>query len=260
MGTHSAMADDVVVGIVAYNTDLPVVEATLRSLRESDIPLSVQVLCNAPSKEYQQAVGALCARYDVEALLHMPNKGFGAGHNSIANASSAEWYICCNPDIEVRPDTIRVLIEAASALPNAVILGPKLVSENGEVQPLARKHITLWTWTLRQLWRLAPSLFKPYEITFDYNKTQAIQFTSGAFFAIKMDHFRQLKGFDEGFFLHFEDADLARRAEAFGTNYFVATAVAKHQWGKHWARSSHAMKQNFKSFGRYLMKHGIMNH
>jgi|GEM_PF-2462194 len=248
----------VVVGIVVYNTDIQIFKRTLSTLMISDYPITIAVLCNAASAEYQSKITQLCEEFGAICLSNEPNRGFGAGHNSIVRRTESDWYICCNPDVEVQPSTIYKLIDFGQGTPNAVIIGPRICYPNGAPQPLARRHLTLFTWIHRQLWRIAPKLFKPHEIRFDYQKTQPAQFVSGCFFLISRSKFIALDGFDENFFLYAEDADISIRASKIGLNYYVAETEIIHIWTTNIKKSKKAIILELKSLARFALKHSFL--
>jgi GT2 family glycosyltransferase len=261
MTRHLVFSDqkkiNITVGIVSYNTSVLTLRKLIESLKKSDCSLKIVLLCNSQNEIYQSELFQISKEYQINLLNNQPNRGFGAGHNTIAQEFQAEWYVCCNPDVMVRPDSISKLIQFADEKPDAVMLMPRVVSENGTVQPLARRHLTLITWIHRQLWRLMPRLFKPFEISFDYHKSQPVDFVTGCFFAIRHEKFRRLGGFDEQFFLYSEDADLSYRASKIGSNYFVATSEITHFWTTDKTRNHRIIFQELKSLIYYFGKHNL---
>lgn len=249
-------AQSVCIGIVVYSTDLSVLNRTLLSLISSTVAAQLIVACNSAVEEYREEVRKLCHKYGGK-FLAIENRGFGSGHNDILKEVQTEWYVCCNPDIEITQNCIERLLDCAKTKSDAILLGPKVLNLDKTVQQLSRRHISVFSWVHRQLWRLAPNLFKPYEMGFDYSKTQELEFVSGCFFMIKTEHMRLLKGFDNRFFLYCEDADLSRRANKLGKNYFVADAVIYHVWEKAWTSSTQASKVYFRSLWQYFCIHGF---
>jgi GT2 family glycosyltransferase len=244
-------------GIVAYNTDIGILGSTIKSLLSCTTGLRVIILCNSPLASYQQAVQDLCAEFKVDCFPNQANGGFGKGHNDIVRQVSTEWYICCNPDVVVNPTAIENLISFAETKNDAIILSPRIVGPSGETHFLARRHLTILTWLHRQLWRIWPSVFSPFEFRFDYGVSQKVEFPSGAFFAIRTRHFKQLEGFNEEYFLYCEDADFARRASNIGHNYYVSGAEVIHAWDKAWSRSTQMFLQELKSLYKYFRIHGF---
>jgi hypothetical protein len=74
-------------------------------------------------------------------------------------------------------------------------------------------------------------------LALDYSTRLAVEQPAGAFFMVRRAVWRELGGFDEGFFpLWFEDVDFCRRVADRGYNlYYVPEAVAKHK-GAHSVR------------------------
>lgn len=247
----------ITIGIVSYNTPPQTLQKLVSSLKNSNLSATIVLLCNSENTSYQIEICELSKEYGVEFLGNQPNRGFGAGHNSIARAFPAEWYICCNPDVVVKQDTISELLGFAEKNNDAILLMPRVLSKDGSIQPLARKTLTPISWFHRQLWRLMPRLFRPFELRFDYKKSQPVDFVTGCFFAVKQEHFWKLGGFDESFFLYSEDADLSYRAKSLGVNYFVATSEICHLWTTNSCRNRKIILLELKSLYHYFNKHKL---
>jgi GT2 family glycosyltransferase len=243
------------VGVVVFNTPQQTLERTLQSLKGSTVPVDIICLCNSPSQRYQDDVKEMCARLGVLCLSNQPNSGFGAGHNVIWRSVYTDWYICCNPDVVVDHQAILKLLEFAETKSDVSLLMPQVRNVDGSIQPVARQHPTPTRWIVRQLWRMFPCAFRPYEIAFDYSTTQPVEFVTGCFFMVKLDVMRKLNGFDESFFLYAEDADISKRAERHGLNWYVHSAIIIHAWSAEWKRSFSAMTMNLFSLIRYWCKH-----
>ena len=247
-------ADRVIAGVVTYNTEIATLTKTLESLRSSEYPVKITVLCNSPVESYQIKVVELCSAMGVNCMHHQLNLGFGAGHNRIVSESTGDWYICCNPDVVVEKSAIGALIDFAKCRHDAVLVCPQVLYPDGRIQPLSRRHLTFSNWLHRQCWRLSPKFFKPFEVTFDYAHSQKAEFVSGCFFLISVEKYQDLGGFDEEFFLYAEDADLSWRASKIGVNYFVAESKIIHIWSTNLARSPRALLHEFRSLIILFMK------
>src|SRR5205085_4347722 len=79
--------------------------------------------------------------------------------------------------------------------------------------------------------RLMPSVFPPhFAIEWAHDETRAVDQVMGAFMLVRRALFGSLGGFDERFFVYFEDLDFACRARARGfASVFLATAQAFHR-------------------------------
>jgi len=246
-------------GVVIHNTPSEIVEQLLSSLSRSTVLLSIVLLCNSSDDEQNATVDRLARQYGGKALLREENRGFGAGHNTIVQrfGDGCEWYVCCNPDVVVEPQSIEILIAATHEHADAVILGPKILNVDGSVQSVHRRHPSLARWVYRQVRRVLARPLDEIPVTREGLDVVRTEFVSGCFFAIRLSHFHAIQGFSEDYFLYFEDADLSRRAEKLGRNYIVQASRVTHGWGKGWSKSSRLAALHLRNYARYLLRHGL---
>ena len=81
--------------------------------------------------------------------------------------------------------------------------------------------------------RLFPRWFPSHFLRdMDYERTQVVEQVPGAFFLIRRALFEQLGGFDERFFMYYEDVDLSYRARLAGWNtLFIGDIFVQHVGG-----------------------------
>jgi len=91
-----------------------------------------------------------------------------------------------------------------------------------------------------------------------YERSYDVPFVSGAFMFCRTQVLRELGGFDEGFFLYFEDADLSLRVQNHGcrTVYFPEVSVT-HTWERMAHKSLHGGWMFLKSAYLYFHKWGF---
>lgn len=247
----------VTLGVVIYNTHLALVRKLSRSLKNSEYPLKVVFLCNSDDQSYNDSLQEVCALYNFEFLPMEPNRGFGAGHNRIASSYASDWYVCCNPDIEIESTTIKNLLAFAAEKSDSILLAPQIKEANGDIQKLSRPKLTPLSLVWRYASQFLPEGLRSFEYRFDYSKSSKIEFVSGCFFAVKAENFSKLEGFDENIFLYAEDADLSLRALEIGSNYYVSNAVVRHEWMSRKQRKLSSMLTQFKSQLYYFRKHSL---
>lgn len=178
-------------------------------------------------------------------LIHRPeNPGYGSAANIgvAALPDDCDWFVVCNPDITVTPDTLATLLEQAHSHPNAGVLGPAISNEDGSLYPSARAlptlgvgigHALLGVMWPENRWTRA------YRGDYRGTSTRESGWLSGSFVLVRREAFVAIGGFDEGYFMFFEDVDLGWRiADAGYTNLYVPKASAIHLGG-------HSTKSNY---------------
>lgn len=204
------------VGIVtvSYGSD-EVLPAFLSSVPgSSSRPLRVVVADNRPSDGSIPSI-VRTAGFD---YLPMPsNLGYGAAINAAVATlpRDIEWLVIGNPDVTINPGAIDVLIGRAEKNPRTALVGPRIVDENGVVYPSARAIPSLKTGVghalFANIWPTNPWSGSYHNDQSETLETRTSGWLSGAFFLARRSAFEKLGGFDEHYFMYFEDVDLGYR-------------------------------------------------
>lgn len=142
-------------------------------------------------------------------LLPLPhNGGFSAGNNAALQTISADFYFLVNPDVVIHPHWREAMEQGLSADPRIGIVGCKLYYPNGQLQH-AGGFLTY------------PHLLPTHDgigqaDEGQWNSVKRCDYIIGAAMGIKGELLAKIGGFDERFFLYFEDTDLCRRAQQAG--------------------------------------------
>ncbi|AWK90281.1 glycosyltransferase family 2 protein [Azospirillum thermophilum] len=172
------------------------------------------------------------------AVLRNPaNRGFAAACNQGAAGARSDWLLFLNPDTRLSGTSLApalsFLEEPASA--RTGILGIRLVDEAGRTQRACARFPTPGRILAQALGldRLWPACFPPHFMTdWDHADTRPVDQVMGAFLMIRRDLFERLGGFDERFFVYFDDVDLCLRARQAGWEVVhFAGAEAYHRGG-----------------------------
>lgn len=167
----------------------------------------------------------------VDVIESPTNAGFGAACNAgAAKQADAAWYLFLNADVELAHGALAKLVAAGDADPAAAVLGPTVLGADGEPQLSVRGHPTrlalLHQHTALRFLRVGASAYARYR------SPPAPEVLMGAAILVRGDDFRAAGGFDERYFLYFEDADLCRRIAEKGRGVrFVAEATVRHAGG-----------------------------
>lgn len=187
------------------------------------------------------------------------NKGFGAGHNSILENINSDFHIIMNPDVSVYDITGFIkAIDFLQTHKSIVMLSPMVRNKNnGGIQLLNRKEPTVFDLFIRFL---GPTYFPKRQAAFvkkksGYNHIQIDENATGSFMIIRTTIFKSIDGFDERFFMYFEDTDLTKRVSQKGMVVFYPYFTIIHAW-KRDNHSAKGIKFMLKSMVLYFNKWG----
>lgn len=174
-------------------------------------------------------------------LLHIicnkENRGFGAACNQGAALAKSEYLLFLNPDTRLFEDSLSTPISFMKQPTNSSIgiCGIRLVDEQGNVTTSAANFPTLriMLGEILGLNKLFPGVFPIHLLDFsELCGNSPVDQVIGAFFLIRKNVFDRCGGFDERFFVYFEEVDLSLRVKQLGySSYFLSEVTAFHKGG-----------------------------
>jgi GT2 family glycosyltransferase len=151
------------------------------------------------------------------------NRGFAAGVNLGARMATGNRLLILNPDAILQPGSIAALEAARTGQAEPVVVGGKIHGKDGvEQRGARRRRLTLQSAAVTFLGMGWLRSMNPAFVNINRNTEPEpagpvpMDAVSGALMYMSRAGFERLGGFDEGYFLHVEDLDLCRRAEADG--------------------------------------------
>lgn len=185
----------------------------------------------------------------VKHIRNPAPRGFGANHNAAFKHCSAKYFCVANPDICIYSNPFPGLI-AAMQDPMVGVVAPRVLNASGRTEDSARFFPTPLGIFRRVLaiqdGRYPVEGVKPLEA----------DWAAGMFLLFRAEAFDHLGGFDENFFLYFEDVDVCTRLWKKGWKVMIHPGVSV----VHLARR--ASRGNFRYFLwhvssmlRYFLKH-----
>lgn len=210
--------------IVSYNVS-SFLEECLKSINEKLKGLCYKVIV-VDNDSHDNSASMVETKFpDCQLIKTGKNIGFGRAVNIGASAIRADNYLVLNPDTIITNNIIAEMVKHLKQNPSAGIVGCRMLTEEGKIQPSVYKSpsLAVTVMGLLQVKRLLNS--KVLAAVFKYcagiiglndyvspeqnlNHWRKVQSVPGSCFLIRGWLFRQLKGYDEHFFLYFEDADL----------------------------------------------------
>jgi N-acetylglucosaminyl-diphospho-decaprenol L-rhamnosyltransferase len=218
---------------------------------------AVTVVDNASDDDGVQVARAVPG---VQVVANARNVGFGAGCNIGATASppGASMLLFLNPDARIATSSLETLLAYLDANPRCALTAPRLFRLAAPDEPVssAGRSATLLT----ELRRFAPLVlarrlperrFPP-----SYSTSGPVDYVEGACMLVDRARFEAAGGFDEAFFLFFEELDLANRLRAAGWTVDLAARVsAQHEVGASRSFTPYSSRPELvESTVRYLAK------
>ncbi len=170
-------------------------------------------------------------------IRNLRNRGFAVACNQGAAGSTADYLLFLNPDTELDADSLGGAVRFMQAKENAgvEVSGIRLRDAQGVTQRCCARFPTPGLMIAQALGldRFLPALFPPhFMVEWDHQDSRDVPQVMGAFLLIRRSRFEALHGFDERFFLYYEDVDLCFRVvQAGGRCVHNAGASALHVGG-----------------------------
>jgi len=244
--------------IVLYKMSVADIEPLIRELSRQGVA-KVFVVDNSPPSFGSS--GNSLPRIAYEYIRTGVNLGYGRGHNIAINKSveTYKYHLICNPDIDLSTNVISELVNYMDSHPDVGLCMPKLVGTDGVIQHCCRRSPVVWdyvsqlvcrgTWGKRRAFRLEMR-------DYDYEAGMEVQCLSGCFMFFRGEVLKRLRGFDEKFFLYFEDFDLSMRSRKLARNVYVPSTFVVHERQSAHRRSWRLKGVFVMSAMRYFLKWG----
>jgi O-antigen biosynthesis protein len=216
----------------------------LHSLRAyTALPVEVIVVDNGSQ---DGTVEFVRAHAHVHLITNASNLGFAHAVNQGLHAATGQVLLLLNQDIVAQPNWLEPILQRLQQEPNVGIVGSKLLYPDGRVQH-AGGHLLMPSW-------------EGVHYT-DDNPANAIDFVTGAAFAIRRTCWQAIGNFDENFYpAYFEDVDYCLRARAGGWRvvYEPRSVLTHHESQSR--GSDYALAVNYHAQRlRLVLKHRPMN-
>jgi N-acetylglucosaminyl-diphospho-decaprenol L-rhamnosyltransferase len=172
----------------------------------------------------------------IKIIDNLENLGFGAACNQGARNCSSDYILFLNPDTLLYSDSLSVPISFMEKPQNRTvgICSIKLMGETDVQRNCARfptpRILIGYSLGINKLF---PKTIPSHLMSeFDHESSREVDQVIGAFFLIRRQLFEELNGFDEKFFVYFEEVDLSYRAKQKGwSSFYCAEATAFHKGG-----------------------------
>jgi N-acetylglucosaminyl-diphospho-decaprenol L-rhamnosyltransferase len=242
---------DVSVVVVTWNA-APWVERSLASVRGHEC-----IVVDHGSTD--GTVELVRERFPDVRVLEQENRGMGAGNNTRMRAADGRYFFLLNSDAWVLGDGLDRLVAFADTHPEAAVVGPKLLNEDGTLQRSVRAEPTLWRLATEFLFirKLAPRsrLLNPlYAGGFAHDEVREADWLYGPALLVRRDAVDAVGLFDESFFMFSEEVDWLTRFRRAGWKiFFFPVAEVVHVGGA--SHGGRLYAENLRGNLRWFDKH-----
>jgi N-acetylglucosaminyl-diphospho-decaprenol L-rhamnosyltransferase len=239
------------IAIVNWNTAAAALQAASAYLASEGVEARVTIIDNDSRPEQRDLLREGCPD-GVRLDLSAENLGYGRAANRALRGGDGELVCVSNADVLAEPGALAALGAAASGEPRAGMVGPVFGSDTDRYHAALPGATTMLARIFVGSFGQRPLVNPPGD------RVTEVGQPSGACFVVRRELWEQVGGFDEGFFLWYEDVDLAQRLHDRGYRNLVAgSARVGHAGAEAFAQIDPRRQQAIRlgSVERYIRLH-----
>jgi GT2 family glycosyltransferase len=259
---------------VTYFSDLALLKPLLLSVEVASAKLFAEhgyrceyfIIDNSADEDYFWRLELLCyAFFNIDYLsIHViraaKNLGFGGGNNLVLGELDSDFHLVMNPDVTLEPLALCRAVEYLEKNSDVGMVSPRIVDINSVSSHVIKTYPDCFTLFLRyieipMLTRSFSARLKRYACSHLVDDScKDVHLAGGCFLLIRTYLFEQLNGFDDHFFVYFEDYDFSIRILDYAKIAYVPEVKITHVGGyvgkknlkHHWFFSVSALKFFFR--------------
>ena len=205
--------------------------------------LTVTLIDNASGVAYREQLARLVNDWPqdgcrLQCVWEPVNRGFGPGHNVVIRELDSDYHLVLNPDVELQPDSLQAGLAVLQACNDIALISPWAAGGSGEQEFLCKGYPSVLVLLLRgfapqAVNRLFRRRLDAYELRdrCSGDAQAEVPIASGCFMLTRTAVLRAVGGFNEQFFLYFEDFDLSLRLKNKGRLVFDPSVRIVHHGG-----------------------------
>jgi GT2 family glycosyltransferase len=215
---------------VTYFSDITVLSQLIESLRSAASILNEQkgyvinyfIVDNSVDKNYFSKIKLLTDQQKVTDFFMIAlidsgkNLGYGKGNNLILDDLVSRYHLVVNPDVYVATDSLLLAVEYMESHEDTALISPKVRSD-AKVLHVIKNYPDCLTLALRFMDKPALNAIFSQRLAsyqredLDNQFSDDVLLSGGCFMFFRSSVFKALGGFDQRYFMYFEDYDLSLR-------------------------------------------------
>lgn len=171
-------------------------------------------------------------------ISNLERKGYGANHNQAISIAKGRYVALMNADLVLGKGCIRKFTEYMDSNPDVGMVSGNFIFPDGSPQYLNKRLPAIADLFIRRFLPSSIRSKKPFsdriakyemhDVGYDY--FAEVPFLSGAFLFARKEALLEAGGFDDGYFLYFEDVDLCRKISLKWRTVFHPGVEIVHRW------------------------------
>lgn len=246
---------DLCLSIVTYNSENDLCRI-LESLRNT-VGVSLQTIFVDNHSSDGSVSMIRSSGVDHTLLITERNIGFAAANNRAIQRADARYLLVANPDVYFESDLLRKCVDYMDAHPDIALMTPRLLNTDGSQQYTPKRKPKL---SYLAAGFVEGKTGRKQRLRSEYTlrdagltETTDIDFCPGCFLFARAEMLKACGGFDERFFLYFEDADLTLRMQEFGRTVYNPALTVNHYWHRD-NHNAKGLRFELMSMVRFLWK------
>jgi len=249
---------DLSVSIVTFNNSKEIGAAidSLVSSIGNDLSYKLFVIDNNSSDNTSEEVQKRRMDGRINLISLEKNVGFGSGHNVVLELLNSKYHLIMNPDILVKGNAISRIVDFLEKNDDVGLVSPNIVNPDGSIQYSCKRDPTILDLLIRLL---LPNCCRKRQERYmmkdhDHSKVFDAPIVSGCFMFLRTELLKRVNGFDERFFLYFEDTDLCKRIGQHSRIVYFPYATVSHEWKRESRRKLKLLITMMSSAIKYAIK------
>lgn len=246
--------------IVNYNSSEYLVKCldSIARLEKTHFVLDKIVVVDNASDQRNRYM--LKERKEIHLIKNNKNEGFAKACNQGADETDSDYLLFLNPDTILFEETLDQSVECYEKQKNKRIgvLGVQILNENNEITKTCSRFPKNFYFFAKCMGinRIVHS-WNQFMLEWDHRESQKVDEVIGAYFFVSRDIFQLLNGFDERFFVYYEEVDFCYRLKQKGyySYYYADTAIVHSEGGASKNVKSLRLFYELRSRILYMQKH-----
>jgi len=199
----------------------------------------------------------------VKICINRNKRGYGANHNLNIKRAQGKYVLVLNADLRFEENTVRDMLVFMESNPECGASSCRLMNwDNNGIQHTCRTFPSLfdiWARRFPLKSKMLHAIADRHEMLHhDYHQSFETDWFQGSFMFFRREALEQIGGFDESFFLYFDDVDICRRIHMAGWKVlFNGRVIAYHRFHRQSANPLNRLfRVHLASMFNYFKKHG----